>query len=123
MHSNEDVSLQDIFQDEDSLVGHVVGMAFNGNSLVVHKEAGPKALGKTSLLKREFFKSGVSGPSLPVKQEKVNSLDGMSPVGVGLNLLIDKEFLMNVVGIGLQEAFPTEFEKFLWQFLSCGPAR
>jgi len=33
------------------------------------------------------------------------------------------EFLMNMVGLGLMEIFPTEFGNFLRQFSSTGPAR
>ena len=37
--------------------------------------------------------------------------------------LIDDEFLINVVGIGLRKVFLTEFENFLGQFPPREPAR
>jgi len=47
----------------------------------------------------------------------------MSLGGSRLGPLIDKELLMNVMGMGLKEVFLTEFENFMCQFPSSRPAR
>ena len=43
-------------------------------------------------------------------------MDGMSHGGPDFGSLIDEEFLMNVVEMGLKEVFPSEFESFLGKF-------
>ena len=43
--------------------------------------------------------------------------------GLGLGPLLDEELLMNVVGMGLKEVFPSEFENFMGQFSSIGSSR
>ena len=84
----------------------------------------PKKIGKALLLIRGYFisrdferkdtapmlkwgviNSGESRPSSPVDQGQEVSLDGMCIGGPGLSPLIDDEFLMNVINMGLQEAF------------------
>ena len=72
--------------------------------------------------KRWIFNCGDSGPSSSVKQGQEVSLAGMKLGGSARGPLID-EFLMNIMGMGFKEVFPTEFENFMGQFSSCGPAQ
>ena len=75
------------------------------------------------MLQRAFINNRESGPSSPVKQVKEVFMDGMSLGGPSLGPLIDEEFSLNVVGMGLKEVFPSEFEMFMGQFPFSGPTR
>ena len=62
--------------------------------------------GLTHMLKRGFIYNGDPGPSSSIIQGAEVSLNGMSLRGPSPDPLIDKELLINVVGMGLKEVFP-----------------
>ena len=74
------------------------------------------------MLKPDLITSGEFVSSLLVSLGPEASLDGMNDGGPGLGPMIDEEFLLNVVGMGLEEVFLTKFQNFMAQVSSCGSA-